>query len=107
MVRQGLLHPFSTFDSMDVVVVQFPRGRDECDVEPLCGSHDPSWWFEPELFDRAVEVCGRCSMRTSCLDRALRTGERLGVWGGLTPEQRVALPDAVIIPMPHRGGGRR
>jgi WhiB family transcriptional regulator, redox-sensing transcriptional regulator len=91
---------------MSAVVVPFP-GRDPDHVEPLCASHDPAWWFEPELFARAVEVCARCSMRSSCLDQALQAGERLGVWGGLTPEQRLALPDAVVIPMPRRGGGRR
>ena len=69
--------------------------------------YDPSWWFEPELFDRAVEVCGRCAMRTRCLAQALRSGERLGVWGGLTPEQRAGLPDAVVIPLPGRSGGGR
>jgi hypothetical protein len=36
----------------------------------------------------------------------LRTGERLGVWGGLTPERRAALPDAVVIPFRASAGGR-
>ena len=91
---------------MSAVVVPFPV-RDEGHVEPRCASHDSSWWFEPELFDRAVAVCGRCEMRSDCLAEALQSGERLGVWGGLTPEQRAALPDAVIIPMRRRDGGPR
>ena len=84
---------------MSTVVVPFPGVRAERESEPLCASYDSSWWFEAELFNRAVEVCGRCAMRTHCLAEALRSGERLGVWGGLTPEQRASLPDAVVIPL--------
>ena len=56
------------------------------------------------MFDQAVDICRRCSMRSGCLDRALQSGERLGVWGGLTPQQRAALPNAVVIPL--RGRSR-
>jgi WhiB family redox-sensing transcriptional regulator len=87
---------------MSSVVVQFPGTRVARDVEPLCASHDPDWWFEPAMFDKAVEICRSCSMRSGCLDRALSSGERLGVWGGLTPEQRAALPNAVVIPIRRR-----
>jgi hypothetical protein len=90
---------------MSSVVVQFPGIRVERDVEPLCASHDPDWWFEPEKFDKAVEICQSCAMRGGCLDRSLQSGERLGVWGGLTPEQRAALPNAVVIPLRRRSGG--
>jgi Transcription factor WhiB len=93
---------------MSSVVVQFPGTRVDPDVEALCAAHDPDWWFEPAMFDQAVEICGRCSMRSGCLDRALQSGERLGVWGGLTPDQRAALPNAVVIPLRPRSrdGGR-
>jgi WhiB family transcriptional regulator, redox-sensing transcriptional regulator len=84
---------------MSSVVVQFPGTRIDPDAEPLCAAHEPDWWFEPAMFDQAVEICRRCSMRSGCLDRALQSGERLGVWGGLTPEQRAALPNAVVLPL--------
>jgi hypothetical protein len=88
---------------MSAVVVPFPvRGDDR--QEPLCATRDPAWWFEPELFPRAIEVCSRCAMRSACLAEALQSGERLGVWGGLTPEQRADLPAAdVIVLRPERG----
>ena len=91
---------------MSAVVVHFPV-RDEGRDEPRCASHDGAWWFEPEMFHRAVAICHRCEMRSNCLAQALQSGEQLGVWGGLTPEQRAALPDAVIIPMRRRDGGPR
>lgn len=91
------------------MVVQFPKpssvdGHEV--VVPLCSRHDGSWWFDPASYDKAVEVCSRCAMRTPCLDQALAAGERLGVWGGLTPEQRAELPDAVVIPLRPRSGRR-
>lgn len=91
---------------MSAVVVPFPvreRGLDE----PACAEGDQTWWFEPELFDRALQVCGRCPVRSGCLDQALRTGERLGVWGGLTPDQRAELPEAVVIDLGEQREARR
>ena len=86
-------------DRMSTVVVNFPGTRAGSEVEPLCAAHDPDWWFDPARFDTAIEVCGRCEMRADCLGQALQSGEPLGVWGGLTPDQRAALPDAVVIPL--------
>lgn len=91
---------------MSNVVVQFPSRDTERDASPACAKHPAEWWFDPARVATAVEICGRCSMRAACLDQALRSGERLGVWGGLTPEQRAALPDAVVIPFPGSGVGR-
>jgi hypothetical protein len=88
---------------MSSVVVPFPSREADSDASPACASHPAEWWFDAARFATAVEICGRCSMRAACLDQALRTGERLGVWGGLTPEQRAALPDATVIPLRVRG----
>lgn len=49
-------------------------------------SDDPEAWFpDPRSYaaiDRAKEGCNRCPLKQQCLDMALRTGERFGVWGG-------------------------
>jgi WhiB family redox-sensing transcriptional regulator len=52
--------------------------------------------FFPEKGDHAGlrharEVCGRCTVTEQCLDYALRTGTRFGVWGGTSERQRRAL----------------
>jgi WhiB family redox-sensing transcriptional regulator len=91
---------------MSNVVVPFPSRESDSAASPACVKHPAEWWFDPARFSTAIEICGRCSMRATCLDQALRTGERLGVWGGLTPERRAALPDAVVIPFRARAGGR-
>ena len=52
--------------------------------------------IEPDLFfpvsedeaGAALAFCGGCRIREECLAWALKNGERYGVWGGLTEQQR-------------------
>ena len=37
---------------------------------------------------RAKQVCATCMVRTTCLEQALESGERYGIWGGLTDLER-------------------
>lgn len=36
----------------------------------------------------ALATCGICPVQQECLDHALATNERFGVWGGTTEKQR-------------------
>ena len=36
----------------------------------------------------AKRICCACRVRGQCLAYALRTGERHGIWGGMTPGER-------------------
>jgi WhiB family redox-sensing transcriptional regulator len=36
----------------------------------------------------ALTVCAGCPVRAECLDHALATNERFGVWGGTTEKER-------------------
>ena len=38
---------------------------------------------------RAKTVCAACPVRSQCLEHAIASGERYGVWGGLTFDERV------------------
>lgn len=40
---------------------------------------------------QAKTVCARCPVRQACLDYALDTGQKAGVWGGLTETERQRL----------------
>ena len=40
---------------------------------------------------RAKAVCASCGVRPQCLEHAIESGERYGVWGGLTFDERVTL----------------
>jgi WhiB family redox-sensing transcriptional regulator len=39
---------------------------------------------------RAKRICSTCSVRSECLDYALKTKEAYGIWGGLTELERKA-----------------
>lgn len=55
---------------------------------------EPSWLSE-QLTDRelADRICGGCNVRDECLELELRTAgpATVGVWGGLTDDDRRAL----------------
>jgi WhiB family redox-sensing transcriptional regulator len=39
----------------------------------------------------AKTICSGCTVREPCLQAALAAGERFGIWGGLTTEERRVL----------------
>lgn len=62
--------------------------------DALCAQADPDAWF-PESGEwpkvRAAKlICAACPVRAECLDYALASGERFGVWGGLSEDERRA-----------------
>jgi WhiB family redox-sensing transcriptional regulator len=55
-----------------------------------CAEVDPEAFF-PEKGGstrRAKLVCGGCEVRAECLGYALDHGERFGIWGGLSEQER-------------------
>jgi len=67
--------------------------------QALCAQTDPELWF-PEKGGAthvAKAICAQCFVAAECLDYALTTNERFGVWGGLSERERRALnPDRTI-----------
>jgi WhiB family redox-sensing transcriptional regulator len=76
----------------------------------LDGPLDPAWrayanckGCDPELFhpergpgcvadvQAAKAVCRGCVVRGACLEYAIAAGEKLGVWGGTTDDERRAI----------------
>jgi WhiB family redox-sensing transcriptional regulator len=41
--------------------------------------------------EMAKAVCAQCSVRVACLEFALSTGDRFGIWGGVSERPRQAL----------------
>ena len=55
-----------------------------------CAEADPEIFY-PEKgggYLAAKEVCYGCEVRAACLDYALEHGERYGIWGGLSENER-------------------
>lgn len=74
---------------------------------------EPDVFFLPDPAEKtaahpaALAMCAGCTVRVECLAWALRH-EPLGVWGGVTPEQRRAMGGvytAALSPL-HLGHGR-
>lgn len=56
----------------------------------ICSQCDPELWFpNPGSTSRdAKRVCISCPVRAQCLEYALRTDQRFGVWGGMSERDR-------------------
>ena len=56
---------------------------------------DVSFFPQNKAEERAAAaICSFCPVREECLDHALSTNERLGMWGGISEKQRRALARA-------------
>jgi WhiB family redox-sensing transcriptional regulator len=62
-------------------------------VFSACREADPGVFFASSRDDEraALVVCATCTVRDECLDFAIETRERFGVWGGTTERQRKKL----------------
>jgi WhiB family transcriptional regulator, redox-sensing transcriptional regulator len=89
-------------ESLEQIAIEMGTLRYDWGSEAECRDKDVSIFF-PERdgpnspnhtrgdIKKAKRICGRCEVRESCLVYALETGQRYGVWGGLTPNERKAL----------------
>ncbi len=71
---------------LDVVQDEEQPWRDRA----LCAQTDPEAFF-PEKGGstrEAKRICQLCEVRGECLDYALSTQERFGIWGGLSERER-------------------
>lgn len=56
----------------------------------------------------AKAICEDCRVRVECLDQAVASGERFGIWGGLNPRERRSSSRGIPHPSPQdiAGPGR-
>jgi WhiB family redox-sensing transcriptional regulator len=69
-------------------------------ADALCAQTDPEV-FHPEKGGStrdAKKVCAKCPVQAECLNWALTTGERFGVWGGLSERERRKLTHHIPCP---------
>ncbi|MFM8846585.1 MAG: WhiB family transcriptional regulator [Actinomycetota bacterium] len=55
-----------------------------------CRGLDPEVFFPEtdEEADIAKNICATCDVRVACLEHALSSREKVGVWGGTTERER-------------------
>lgn len=58
--------------------------------DALCVEVGGDFWFAErgESTKEAKQVCKQCPVQPACLEYALRTNQRYGVWGGLSERAR-------------------
>ncbi len=64
----------------------------------LCAQTDPEAFF-PEKGGstrEAKKVCLSCDVRVECLESALHSDERFGIWGGLSERERRRLKKRAV-----------
>lgn len=59
----------------------------------VCASTDPDVWFPTKALDQQTEakakrICHRCPVIDECLEYALESDQRYGIWGGLSEQER-------------------
>lgn len=81
-------------DRLEVAGALLPLLQPDPDLEwkqlGLCSQVDPDLWF-PEKGGSAREpkrICQDCPVRAQCLEYALETDQRFGVWGGTSERER-------------------
>ena len=76
-----------------------PAPPDLWQDEAACNGIDPDLFFptSEEEAGPALAYCGACRYQQTCLAWALRNGERYGVWGGLTEQQRRRIARFVAV----------
>ena len=79
------------FPNVDVSILPpDPSPPDKLQDPAPCFGVDPDRFFpvSGEEAGPALTFCTTCRIREECLAWALKNGERYGVWGGLTEQQR-------------------
>ena len=58
--------------------------------QAACRGLDPEIFYpvSEEEAEQAKAVCGQCAVQHACLEHALGSRERDGVWGGATEKER-------------------
>lgn len=68
---------------------------DDWHTRALCAKTGGDWWYADKTskdeIKTAKTICQLCDVQTQCLETALANDERFGIWGGLTPEQRIKI----------------
>lgn len=78
-------------DTMNIPALEVPVVDERpWAVISACREADPSLFFASTRDDEraALVVCSTCSVKGECLEFALETRERFGVWGGTTERER-------------------
>jgi len=81
-------------DTLILDILSAPVGDDKPWATFAACTGEESMTFYPQNKREeaaALTTCGICPVQQECLDHALATNERFGVWGGTTEKERRSL----------------
>lgn len=82
---------------IDRLYEQLGKAINEAPSIPPCMISDPEAWFPNQAQSASREIrnakklCESCPVQRECLAYAVANPELLGIWGGLTPKERLGL----------------
>lgn len=76
--------------AVSVPIRAYPAQEFLTGTEPCIGVADPEVFFPHENGSAAAAkaICASCAVQGECLDYAMKTEARWGVWGGKSAEDR-------------------
>ena len=84
-------------ESMEDVVTEAVEGTGHWRTRAACRPYASELFFpakgefrSSEII-RAKAICRECPVREECLQTAMDGREKIGIWGGFTPEERARL----------------
>jgi hypothetical protein len=69
-----------------------------------CAGEDPDLFFAEDDADgelatrKALAICGACPVSAPCLEFAVTSGERWGIWGGVPEQDRAGMGPGIARP---------
>ncbi len=73
----------------------------EWQEDALCRQYSVELFFGPDLVETELEkqereaeakaICQQCPVREPCLEFAIETNQKNGIWGGMTDKERASL----------------
>jgi WhiB family redox-sensing transcriptional regulator len=84
----------------ETATLESPAGYSAWQDESACRGLDTDLFYSADFARGAPKrkqeaaakaICAACPVIDQCLARALEIGEAHGIWGGMNPEERVAL----------------
>lgn len=93
IMELGVLGDDTLVRGYDQIAEDLKVDAPEWQERALCSQTDPDSFFPDKggSTREAKKTCGRCEVRTECLEYALANDERFGVWGGLSERERSKL----------------
>ncbi len=85
----------------EIAVAMMDTDELDWQEQAACREHENTLFFGPDAGESELEkqsreqraklVCQRCPVQEPCLEFAMETNQKYGIWGGMTDKERASL----------------